>query len=169
VSAKTGLTWDLIVGSATAVGVGALGWVAIAIARTPNAADASIREFGTLLTVLSGAIAALWWNQSARLPDMNSGEDAPTFQSQMDANKLNGAAATFTVLSVFCSVFASSPWRSTGSWLSAIAVLVVLTFAGNDILQAVPITLRQRPALRELVVLALIAVGAAALIWHFEL
>ena len=167
VSAKTGLTWDLIVGGATALGVGALGWLEIAIARTPDAADASIRQFGTLLTVLSGALAALWWNQSARLPNTHSDEDAPAFQSQVDANILNGAAATFTVLSLFCSVFASSPWRSTGSWLSAIGVLVVLASAGNDIRQAVPITLRQRPLLREIFVLALIAAGAAALIWHF--
>jgi len=166
VSAKTGLTWDLIVGGATALGVGALGWLEIAMARTPDAADASIREFGTLLTVVSGAIAALWWNQSARLPDTHSDEDAPAFQPQVDANILNGAAATFTVLSVFCSVFAGSPWRSMGSWLSAIGALVVLTFSGNDIRQAVRITLRQRPLLREILLLALIAVGAAALIWH---
>ena len=166
-SAKTGLIWDLIVGGATALGVGALGWLEIAIARTPDAADASIRQFGTLLTVLSGALAALWWNQSARLPDTRSDEAAPAFQSQVDANILNGAAATFTVLSLFCSVFASSPWGSAGSWLSAIGVLVVIASAGSDIRQAVPITLKRRPLLREILVLALIAVGAAALIWHF--
>jgi hypothetical protein len=167
VSAKTGLTWDLVVGVTTALGVGALGCLEIATARTPDAADASVREFGTLLTIVSGAIAALWWNQSTRLPNTHSEEGAPAFQSQVDANVLNGAAATFTVLSVFCSVFAGSPWRSAGSWLSAIGVLVVLTFAGSDIRQAVRITLRQRPLLREIFVLALIAVGAAALIWHF--
>ena len=122
-SAKSGLTWDLIVGGATALGIGALGWLEIAMARTPDAADASIREFGTLLTVLFGALAALWWNQSARLPNMHSDEDAPALQSQVDANILNGAAATFTVLSLFCSVFASSPWRSIGSSLSAIGAL----------------------------------------------
>ena len=166
-STKSGVIWDLIVGGVTALGVGALGWLEIAIARTPEAADASIREFGTLLTILFGALAALWWNQSARLPNTHSDEVAPAFQSQADANILNGAAATFTVLSLFCSVFASSPWRSTGSLLSAIGVLVVLTFAGKDIRQAVPITLRQRPLLREIFVLALIAVGAAALFWHF--
>ena len=166
-SAKSGLTWDLIVGGATALGIGALGWLEIAMARTPDAADASIREFGTLLTVLFGALAALWWNQSARLPNMHSDEDAPALQSQVDANILNGAAATFTVLSLFCSVFASSPWRSIGSSLSAIGALVVLTSAGNDIRQAVPITLKHRPMLREIFVLALIAVAAAACIWHF--
>lgn len=165
-SSKVGLTWDLVVGGATALGVVALGWLEIAMAQTPDAADVSIREYGTLLTVISGAIAALWWNQSARLPNTHSDEDAPAFQSQLDANILNGAAATFTVLSVFCSVFAGSPWRSTGSWLSASGVLVVLASSGNDIRQAAAITLKQRPLLREILVLALIAVGAASLIWH---
>jgi hypothetical protein len=164
---KSGLIWDLIIGGATALGVGALGWLEVELARTPEAADASIREFGTLLTVLFGALAALWWNQSARLPDLLSDEDAHASQLQGAANILNGAAATFTVLSLFCSVFASSPWRSPGSWLSAIGILVVLTFAGSDIRQAVPITLRQRPLLREIFVLALIVVAAAALLWHF--
>ena len=167
VSAKSGLIWDLIVGGATALGVGALGWLETTMARTPEAADVSIREFGTLLTVLFGAVAALWWNQSARPPNMQSDEDAPASQSQVDANILNGAAATFTVLSLFCSVFASAPWRSTGSLLSGIGVLVVLTFAGSDIRQAVPITLAQRPLLREIFVLALIVVAAAVLLWHF--
>ena len=165
--AKPGLDWDLIVGSATALGVGAMGWLEVEFARTPDAADASIREFGTLLTVLFGAIAALWWNQSARLPSTPSDSPASS-PSQVAANVLNGAAATFTVLSLFCSVFASSPWRSTGSWLSAGAALVVLTFAGGDIRQAVPITLRQHPLLREIFVLALIIVAAATLLWHFE-
>ena len=166
-SARSDLTRDLIVGGATALGVGALGWLEVELAHTPEAADASIREFGTLLTVLFGALAALWWNQSARLPAPPSDEDASASQLQGAANILNGAAATFTVLSLFCSVFASSPWRSTGSWLSAIGVLVVLTFAGSDIRQAVPITLAQRPLLREVFVLALIVVAAAALLWHF--
>jgi hypothetical protein len=166
--AKIGLIWDLIVGGATACGVGALGWFEVELARTPDAADASIRELGTLLTVLFGAIAALWWNQSARLPGSPADENAPASSaSQLAANTLNGAAATFTVLSLFCSVFASAPWRSTGSLLSGISVLVVLTFAGSDIRQAVPITLAQRPLLREIFVLALIVVAAAVLLWHF--
>jgi hypothetical protein len=166
--AKFGLIWDLIVGGAAACGVGALGWFEVELARTPDAADASIRELGTLLTVLFGAIAALWWNQSARLPGSPADENAPASSaSQLAANTLNGAAATFTVLSLFCSVFASAPWRSTGSWLSAAAVLVVLTFAGGDIRQAVPITLRQHPLLREMFVLALIIAACASLLWQF--
>ena len=165
-SAKSGLTWDLIVGAALALGICTLGWLELELARTPDAADASIREFGTLLTVLFGALAALWWNQSARLPNSHSDESAPAFQSQVDANILNGAAATLTVLSLFCSVFASSPWKSTGSLLSAIGVLAVVTFAGGDIRHAVPITLRQRPLLREILMLMLIVVAAAALLWH---
>ena len=164
---KSGLIWDLIVGGATALGIGTLGWLEVEFARTPDAADASVREFGTLLTVIFGAIAALWWNQSARLPSTPADKEssAPP-QVQVTGNVLNGAAATFTVLSLFCSVFASSPWRSTGSWLSAAAVLVVLAFGGSDIRQAIPITLRLHPLLREIFVLMLIMVAGAALVWH---
>ena len=165
-SSKIKLPWDLIVGGSSALGVSGLGWLDIATAPTPEAVDTSIREFGTLLTVLSGALAALWWNQSTRLSNARPDGDAPAFQSQDDANILNGAAATFTVLSVFCSVFAGSPWKSTGSWLSAIGVLVVVACAGKNIRQAVPITLRLRPLLREILVLALIAIGAGAFILH---
>ena len=164
---KSGLIWDLIVGGATALGIGTLGWLEVEFARTPDAADASVREFGTLLTVIFGAIAALWWNQSARLPSTPADKEssAPP-QVQLAGNVLNRAAATFTVLSLFCSVFASSPWRSTGSWISAAAVLVVLTFGGSDIRQAIPITLRLHPLLREIFVLMLIMVAGAALVWH---
>ena len=166
VSSKFGVPWHLVVGGAAALGVVALGWLELATAPSPDAADASIREFGTLLTVVSGSIAALWWNQSARLPDTKPDRKETGQGPEMDSSSLHAAAATF--LSVFCSVFAGSPWRSTGSWLSAIAALVELACAGNDVLRAVPITLRQRPVFREMVVLVLIAVGAAALIGHFE-
>jgi len=57
---KRSVNRDLIVGSAIALGVGALGWLDIATAHTPDAADASIREFGTLLTVVFGLAAAVW-------------------------------------------------------------------------------------------------------------
>ena len=166
---KSGLIWDLIVGAAMALGVGTLGWLEVQFARTNDAADASVRELGTLLTVIFGAIAALWWNQSARLPSTPARMESPAPPGgEVAAIVLNGAAATFTVLSLFCSVFASSPWRSTGSWLSAAAVLVVLTFGGSDIRQAIPITLKLHPLLREIFVLVLIIVAAAALVWHFE-
>jgi len=61
---KTSVTPDFMIGGTIALGVGLLGWLDIATAPTPDAADASIREFGTLLTVLFGLAAALWWNQS---------------------------------------------------------------------------------------------------------
>ncbi|HTO67367.1 MAG TPA: hypothetical protein VMM15_39620 [Bradyrhizobium sp.] len=143
-----------------------MGWLEVELASTPEGADASIREFGTLLTILFGALAALWWNQSTRLPETHSEEVGPASSSQADANALNGAAATFTVLGLFCSVFAGSPWRSSGSWICAIGVLVILASSGGDIRRAVRITLQQRPLFREILVLALIALGAAALLWH---
>ena len=165
-SVKSGLGWDLSVGGATALAVFALGWLDIADAPTPDAADASIRQFGTLLTVLFGALAALWWNMSATLPDRRAEKGAPALQSQRDANTLNAAAATFTAVGLFCSVFAGTPWKSTGSWLSAVGVLMLLTLSGSEIRRAVMISLSRRPQLREIFGAALIAAGAAALIWH---
>ena len=164
--AKSVSIWNFIVGGATALAVGGLGWLDLATTGTPDAADASIREFGTVLTVLFGSVAGLWWNQSARLPGTLADEVTPAFQPQGAANILNGSAATFTVVSLFCSVFAGSPWRSIGSYLSAVGVLITLTFAGSDIRQAVAISLRLRPTLREICVAALIASGAAALLLH---
>ena len=166
-SAKSAVVLDLLVGGAAASAVAVLGWLELELATTAEAADASIRELGTLLTVVFGAIAALWWNQSARLP-VQSEEAAPAGSSQMDANILNAAAASFTALSLFCSVFAGSPWRSTGSWMSATAVLVGLTSSGGDVRKAVPITLRQRPLVREVLVMVLIALGAATVLWHIR-
>jgi len=164
-SAKSAVILDLLVGGATASAVAVLGYLELEWAPTAEAADASIRELGTLLTVVFGALAALWWNQSTRLP-VHSEEASPAGSSQMDANVLNAAAASFTALSLFCSVFAGSPWRSTGSWISAIAVLVGLISSGADIRKAVPITLRHRPLVREVLVIALIALGAATVFWH---
>jgi hypothetical protein len=166
VFSRTGAHRDLIIGGAFALGVSALGWLAIAAALTPDAADTSIRDFGTLLAVLFGIVAAVWWNQSAKLANKLVDQDAPARQSQKDANTLNGAAATFTALALFSSVFASSPWRSTASWLCALGVLLLLAMSGSDIRQAVPISLKQRLELREILGLLSLAVVTAAFIWH---
>jgi len=157
---------DLIAGGAAALTVAVLGWLELELAHTAEAADASIRELGTLMTVVFGALAALWWNQSARLPEAQPDRTGSTSSSQADANVLNGAAASFTALSLFCSVFAGSAWGSTGSWVSATAVLVGLVSSGGDIRRAVPISVRQPPLLREVLILALIALGAATVFWH---
>jgi hypothetical protein len=154
---------DGMLGAGSAGAVAALGWLELDLAATPDAADSAIRTFGTLMTVLFGAIAALWWNQSARLP---ADDQSPPAAAQQDANALNAAAAIFTVLSLFCSVFAGSPWTSSGSMLSALAALVVLASSGADVRGAASVTFRLRPLLREVLLLALIAAGAVALIWH---
>jgi hypothetical protein len=160
--AKTRPIWDLVIGGAAALAVIALGWLDIVTAPTPGAVDGSIREFGTLLTVLFGGLAALWWNQSARLP----GSSAPASQSQNGANILNGAAATFTAGSLFCSVFAGSPWKSTGSCISAVGVITLLLFAGSEIRLAVTFSLTLRPKAREIFVTGLIVLAAAAVLLH---
>lgn len=164
---KRSVNRDLIVGSAIALGVGALGWLDIATARTPDAADASIREFGTLLTVVFGLAAAVWWGQSTKVSNEIVEEDTPAQKSQRgDANTLNGAAATCTAAGLLCSVFAGSPWRSTGSGLSAVTLLLLLVMSGSDIRQAVLISLRLRPEPRELTGAVLLLLAAAAFLWH---
>jgi len=161
---KVGMGRDLSVGVAFALGVGALGWLTTASALTPDSADAAIREFGTLLTVIFGIIAAMWWNQSAKIANRLADEDAPARQPQKDANALNGAAATFTAVALCCSVFAGSPWRSTVSWLSALGVLLLLSMSGGDIRQAIPISLQQRFELREILGLLSLAIVTLAFI-----
>ena len=164
--AKSRSIWDFVIGGAAALAVIALGWLDIVTAPTPGAVDGSIREFGTLLTVLFGGLAALWWNQSARLPGSSLEEDPPAPQSQNGANILNSAAATFTAGSLFCSVFAGSPWKSTGSCISAVGVVTLLLFAGSEIRLAVLISLTLRPKVREIFVTGLIALAAAAVLFH---
>jgi len=164
--AKSRSIWDLVIGGAAALAVIALGWLDIVTAPTPGAVDGSIREFGTLLTVLFGGLAALWWNQSARLPDPSLEEDTSAFQSHNGANILNGAAATFTAGSLFCSAFAGSPWKSTGSWISAVGVITLLLFAGSEIRLAVAFSLTLCPKVREIFVTGLIALAAAAVLLH---
>jgi len=164
--AKSRPIWDLTIGGVTVLAIGAVGWLDIATAATPDAADGSIREFGTLLTVLFGGFAALWWNQSTRLPGGSAGEGTSAAQSENGASVLNGAAATFTAASLFCSVFAGSPWKSTGSCISGVGVLILLFFAGGDVRQAVAASLSLKPKLREIFVAGLIVLGAASLLFH---
>ena len=161
----TGTRRDLIIGVGAALMVGALGWLVIAAAR-PEAADASMRVYGTLLTVLFGIVSAVWWHQSADLANRLIDQDVPARQAQKDANTLNGGAATFTALALFASVFASSPWPSTASGLCGGGVLLLLAMSGSDIRQGVPISLKQRLDLRAWLGLLTVVAGTATFIWH---
>jgi hypothetical protein len=87
-------------------------------------------------------------------------------QIQKDANILNGAAATFTARALFSSVFASSPWKSTSSWLSGFGILLLLTMSGGEIRRAVPISLRQHLQLREIIGFGGITVVILAFVWR---
>lgn len=156
---------DLLVGGVAALVIGGLGWLAV-VSVAPQNADASVRAFGTLLAVLFGVLSAIWWNQSAQLSNRLIDQDPPARQGQQDANILNGAAATFTALALFASVFASSPWKSTSSWLCSLGILLLLIMSGGDMRRAVPISLRQRLQLREVIGLVGIAVVALTFIWH---
>jgi hypothetical protein len=160
-------TWarDLLVGGALAFAIGGLGWLAV-VSVAPRDVGASVRSFGTLLAVLFGFVSAIWWNQSAKLSNRLIDQAPPARQGQQDANILNGGAATFTALALLASVFASSPWKSTSSWLCSLGILLLLTMSGGDIRQAVPISLRQRLELREVIGLVGIAAVALTFLWH---
>jgi hypothetical protein len=90
---------DILVGAAGAVVIGGLGWLAVVGVERQDA-GASIRGFGTLLTVFFGLISAVWWNQSAKLSNRLIDQNPSPPQMQKDANILNGAAATFTALTL---------------------------------------------------------------------
>ena len=156
---------DLLVGGTAALVIGGLGWLTVA-SVAPRDAEASVRAFGTLLAVLFGILSAMWWSQSARLSNRLIDQDPPAQRGRQDANILNGGAATFTALALLASVFASSPWKSTSSWLCSLGVLLLLTMSGSDIRQAVPISLRQRLQLREIIGLVGIAAVTLTFIWH---
>ena len=160
-------TWarDLLVGGTAALAIGGLGWLTVA-SVAPRNADASVRAFGTLLAVLFGFVSAVWWNQSAKLSNRLIDQGPPARQGQQDVNILNAGAATFTALALLASVFASSPWKSTNSWLCSLGILLLLMMSGSDIRQAVPISLRQRRELREVIGLAGIAAVILTFIWH---
>ena len=165
ISLQTMWARDLLVGGAAALVIGGLGWLAVT-SVAPRDADASVRAFGTLLAVLFGIVSAIWWNQSAKLSNRLIDQDSPDRQGQQDANILNGGAATFTALALFASVFSASPWKSTSSWLCSFGILLLLTMSGGDIRQAVPISLRQRLQLREVIGLVGITVVSLTFIWH---
>lgn len=156
---------DLIAGVGLALVIGALGWLVVAAVR-PEAAEAAIRVYGTLLTVLFGIVSAVWWHQSADIANRLIDQDAPARQAQKDANTLNGGAATFTALALFASVFASSPWPSTASGLCGGGVLLLLAMSGSDIRQGVPISLKQHLDLRAWFGLLTVVAGTVAFIWH---
>ncbi|HLY55580.1 MAG TPA: hypothetical protein VKS60_08490 [Stellaceae bacterium] len=159
---------ELVVGCAAALVIGGLAWLTVATAATPEAADTSIRTFGTLMTILFGILSAIWWHQSARLCDRLLDRESDARQSQKDANTLNAAAATFTALAVFSGVFAGAPWQSTSSRLCGLGVLLLLTMSGDDIRRAVPISLRQRLTLREIIGLASLALVLVAFLWQLK-
>jgi hypothetical protein len=165
ISLQTMWARDLLVGGAAALVIGGLGWLAVT-SVAPRDADASVRAFGTLLTVLFGLVSAIWWNQSAKLSNRLMDQTPSPPQMQKDANILNGAAATFTALALFASIFASSPWKSTNSWLCGLGILLLLTMSGGEIRLAVPISLRQHLQLREVIGLVGITVVSLTFIWH---
>ena len=153
----------LLIGLSAAVVVGALGWLVLALSP-PARGDEPIRAFGTLLAVLFGTVAAIWWHQSAEVSNRPLEAHARGGTDQRDANFLNGGAATLTALALFASVFASSPWGSTSSRLCMISVLLLLAMSGRDIGRAIPISLSQGLGVRETLALLILATATTLFI-----
>ena len=124
--------------------------------QTPAAAAEALRQFGVLLTLVTGVFSAVWWHQSADLARVEPNQAHPA----EEANTLNGAAATLTALALIASVYTNlSPW-SSGGVVAASSFLLLLGMSGVELVGASVICFRQ--PLRPRVVLGLLILGFAA-------
>jgi hypothetical protein len=96
-----------------------------------------------LITVVTGVLSAVWWHQSASLSDMPVEPGERNRQRRLEANLLNGAAATATGLAVIGGVFIRLPLPSPEGVLAALAFVLLLTLSGNEIWLAAILSLRQ--------------------------
>jgi hypothetical protein len=96
---------------------------ALATYRAHSAAEATAAwsSLGTLLTVVTGLLSALWWHQSASLSDQFTGSDTTDREEQKNAAVLNGAAATATGLALMAGVFSNLSWTSPEGALAGFA------------------------------------------------
>ena len=97
---------------------------------------------GTLLTVVTGLFSAVWWHQSATLPDRTGRSDQERLEDQHHANLLNAAAATSTGLALIGSVYSSQIWFSPEGTLAALAFLILVAMSGGEMWQAAEVSFR---------------------------
>jgi hypothetical protein len=129
-------------GPLSAAAILLLGALAAYRAPTPAEATAAWSSLGTLLTVVTGVLSALWWHQSASLSDQSAGSETMDRERQKDAAVLNAAAATATGLALMAGVFSNVSWTSPDGVLAGFAFLVLLAMSGSEIWGAAVLSFR---------------------------
>jgi hypothetical protein len=143
-----------------------LGWMAVRRARAPLEAVEAIRNLGTLLTLVTGVLSAVWWHQSATLDDKASVSQELDGQRRRSANILNGAAATTTGLALIGGVFSGLSWSSPEGALAGLAFLLLLAMSGSEIWLAADLSLRSGLSPRSALSIFILVLAAFLFIVH---
>ena len=157
---------DFATGFISAAVIASLGLLAIKGGLSSDSAGASTRDLGTLLALFFGILSAVWWHQSANLANELIDTERRDKQREKDANTLSGAAATATALALIASVFTGLPWPSQGSRFCALGFLLLVVMSGDDIRQAVLISMRERLRLRATMGFTTLGILLAVFVWH---
>ena len=157
---------DFATGFISALVIALLGLLAIREGRSSDTSGVSVRDLGTLLALLFGILSAVWWHQSANLANELIDTERRDRQREKNANTLSGAAATATALALIASVFTGLPWPSQESRLCALGFLLLVLMSGDDIRQAVLISMREHLRLRALMGFAILSILLVVFIWN---
>ncbi len=140
-----------------------LGFAAASRAKDAHDVADGLHGLAILLTIATGMCSAVWWHQSADLPNLPNRCEQQRLADQRDANVLNGAAATATGLALIGGVYTSLSWPSAEGSLAAAAFLLLLAMSGSEIWLATGLSLRH--GLRPRSALAVAVVVLASLIF----
>ena len=150
-------------GPLSACGIMLLGFAAASRAKDAQDLADGLHGLAILLTIATGMCSAVWWHQSAGLPDLPNRSEQQGVADQHDANVLNAAAATATGLALIGGVYTSLSWSSAEGLLAATAFLLLLAMSGSEIWLATGLSLRH--GLRPRSALAVAVVVLASLIF----
>ncbi len=135
-------------------------------ARTPAAAIDALRSLGTLLTLATGILSAVWWHQSATLSGHPTRTAPAGSDRESEATVLNAAAATATGLALIGGVFSGLAWSSLEGSLAASTFLILLAMSGDELRNAAKLSVRQGLPPRS--ALAFLVLVAASLLFVFQ-
>jgi len=130
-------------GALSAAAMLVLGALATYRARSAAETTAAWSSLGTLMTVVTGLLSALWWHQSASLSEQFTGSHTTEGVQQKNAAVLNGAAATATGLALIAGVFSNLSWTSPEGVLAGFAFLMLLAMSGSEMWDAAVLSVRQ--------------------------
>ena len=129
-------------GPLSACAVALLGCAAALRAESGEGATEALRALGTLMTVVMGLFSALWWHQSATLPDRPSQSEREHLDNLRRSSLLNGAAATATGLALLGGVYSGLTWSTLEGAVAALAFLLLLGMSGAEMWLATRVSLR---------------------------